>query len=266
VRNTGKRGLPYNSDNYTLPWSLSGQNSQVSWAYNWYSAGSSGINGQETSNPALTYIPMLWSNSPDLVNVWPTNAQQAIRNGADAILAFNEPDACWPGSGCMSVNDSVRAYRNYIQPFAGQAKLGAPAVTNVGLDWLDQFLGNCTGCTIDFVPIHWYSNVYAFGYLQSVVQSAYQVILKHYPEGRPIWLTEFGILDGTGGTEAQIEAFLQQALPWLDAVPYVDRYAWFMDAPGFLINANRSGLSQQGLIYNSYTAPCSNWNNTAGTC
>jgi len=187
--------------------------------------------------------------------------------GADALLSFNEPDACYGGSSCMAVNDSVAAYMGYMQPFAGKARLGAPAVTNVGLEWLDDFLGNCSGkCRIDFVPIHWYSNVYAFSYLQYVVETAYNLTKVYYPGGLPIWVTELGILDGTGGTEAQVESFMQQAVSWLDAVPYVERYAWFYDGPNFLINANGSGLSAQGRIYNSYTAPCPNWNNAVGTC
>ena len=82
---------------------------------------------------------------------------------------------------------------------------------------------------------------------------------------KPIVITEFGIESG-GGTPAQIQAFMQQALPWLDAVPYVEKYAWFLDAPGYLIADDGNGLSAQGTIYNSYTASCANWNNAAGTC
>ena len=163
----------------------------------------------------------------------------------------------------MTVNQSVSAYLSYMQPFAGKARLGAPAVTNGGypssLTYLSWFMGNCTGCTIDFVNLHWYSNVYAFSYLQYYVELAYN------QTGLPIWVTEFGI-DSSGGTDAQYQAFLQQALPWLDAVPYVERYAYFYDGPGYLINANGSGLSAQGVIYNSYTANCTGWNNDQGTC
>lgn len=44
-----------------------------------------------------------------------------------------------------------------MEPFAGKAKLVGPAVTNGGgVEWLQQFLGNCTGCTIDAVAMHWY--------------------------------------------------------------------------------------------------------------
>lgn len=197
------------------------------------------------------------------MSVWAEKAQAAIDEGADALMSFNEPDVCYPGSACMSVDQSVTAYKKAMQPFAGKIRLGAPAVSDggapTGLTYLRDFMGNCTGCTFDFINIHWYNNVYAFGYLQYYVEQAYKQF------GLPIWITEFGI-DGSGGTDAQYQAFLQQALPWLDAVPYVERYAWFLDAPGYLINANGSGLSAQGMIYNSYTAACPNWNNTDGHC
>lgn len=78
----------------------------------------------------------------------------------------------------MNVSTAVSAYQEWIQPFAGQALLGAPAVTNsggtpadpMGLLYLEYFIGNCTGCTIDFINLHWYSNIYAgAGYLENYV-------------------------------------------------------------------------------------------------
>ena len=67
-----------------------------------------------------------------------------------------------------------------------------------------------------------------------------------------------------GGQDLSYDAL--QALPWLDAYPNVVRYAYFYDGPGYLVGADGSGLSARGLIYNSYTAACGNWNNTAGHC
>ena len=61
-----------------------------------------------------------------------------------------------------------------MQPFAGGAKLGAPAVTNggspMGLTYLEYFIGNCTGYTIDFIPIHWYGQWWNIDYLYWYVQ------------------------------------------------------------------------------------------------
>jgi len=106
---------------------------------------------------------MLWSNSSTLTSTWAANAQYGIENGATALLGFNEPDLCVPGSACMSLNSSVTAWKQYMEPFAGKALLGSPAVTNggstgtdyMGADYLNYFIGNCTGCHIDFVNMHW---------------------------------------------------------------------------------------------------------------
>lgn len=252
VQNSYKRGLAYNDPNYTKFFSLSGQGSKVSWAYNWYSTPYS--KGEPTSgfNPALRFIPMLWSNASDLTSVWNVNVNAAIsKYRADAILAFNEPDGCGNGGSCMSVAASVEAYKKWIVPFKGKVLLGAPAVTNgegtgIGLSYLSSFLSKCTGtsCPIDFIPIHWY------GYAGDPTGFKNYVIAAHQVAGtKPLWITEFGC---TAGTEAQIETFLKTVLPWLASLSYVTRYAYFYDAPNYLLNAAGTALSTQGQIFNTY--------------
>jgi hypothetical protein len=166
----------------------------VSFEYNWYN---SPLSGSETTkaNPALTYIPLLFDDSPASTGPWAAAAQAAIDAGADALFSFNEPDACYDGSACMTVAQSVVGYQQYMQPFAGQVKLGAPAITASGLydGYLSQFMGNCTTCQIDFINLHWYANVYAFSYLQSHIETAH----KMFP-GYPIYVTEIGN-DNSGG-------------------------------------------------------------------
>ncbi|THX15132.1 hypothetical protein D6D13_02566 [Aureobasidium pullulans] len=249
VKNTGKRGLSYNNPAYTMPFSLSGQNSQVSWAYNWYQTPGSGF------NPALEYVPMLWSNASDLLRDWPTNAQAAINAGSKHLLGFNEPDLCVAGAGasCMEMDYAVKAWKQYMEPFAGKALLGSPAVTNggspLGLTWLSNFMGNCTGCHIDFVNIHWYSNKWAgANYFKQQVQAAHAM-----SGGRPVWITEFG-LDNSDGTytTAELQSFLEEVMTWMDETDYVQRYAYFMDTTGMLMNSAGTDMSDTGNMYNSY--------------
>lgn len=61
------------------------------------------------------------------------------------------------GSACMTVNASIAAYRTAMNPFAGQALIGAPAVTNdgapSGLTYLGNFLAGCPDCHVDFVNV-----------------------------------------------------------------------------------------------------------------
>ncbi|KAL1305468.1 hypothetical protein AAFC00_002346 [Neodothiora populina] len=252
VKNSGKRGLAYNNPDYTQFFSLSGQNSQVSWAYNW--------NFDEPNmadfNPALEYIPLMFNNNKDVLSKWPTAAQAAIDNGTTTLFSFNEPDFAYSGSGSnyMDIDTAVETWIKYMEPFAGKARLVAPAVTNVGapagLTWLENFISNCTNCTIDAINIHWYSNKWAgANYLKSHVQSA-----KAIAGGRPIIMSEFG-LDNSDGTysDADLLAFLETALPWLDAQDYIEKYAYFMDTTGYLLNSAGTAMSDSGVLYNNYT-------------
>ena len=69
--------------------------------------------------------------------------------------------------------------------------------------------------------------------------------------GRKLWITEFGT---TSGSAAQISTFLQTNMQWMDSgngKSMVERYAWFMDTTGNLINSNGVGLSDLGKLYNS---------------
>ena len=241
-----------------MPFSLSGQNSQVSWAYDWYFAPCSTAGVHDCGfNPALEFVPLLYNNDPNLLSQWPAAAQLAIDNGSTALMSFNEPDFCISGSACMNVSTAVYYHQQYMQPFAGKALIGAPAVTNsgstganpMGLLYLQYFLGNCTGCTIDFVNLHWYSNKYAgASYLESHINSA-----RAIAGGRPIWITEFGLDSTFSYTDAELQSFLQHAMPWLDQQPDVARYAYFMDAPGILINSAGNGISGTGMVYDNFT-------------
>jgi hypothetical protein len=248
VKNSGKRGLSYNDPNLTQPFSLSGQSSKISWAYNWYSLPYT--NGQTHSgyNPALSFVPMLWSSASDLTSVWTSNVATAKANyGTTAVLAFNEPDGC-NGQSCMSVASAVSAYQAYINPLKGSVLLGAPAVTNgigtlIGLDYLKTFIKNCTGCQIDFVPIHWYGDASQITDFENYVTAAYAA-----GGNRPLWVTEFGT---TSGTAAATQTFLRSVQAWMDGSSMVAKYAWFMDQPGNLINSNGAGMSPLGSMYNS---------------
>lgn len=206
----------------------------------------------DSYNGVLTFTPMLWSAADDLTSIWNNNVANAIAiHGTDAVLSFNEPDGCcWDcGNSCMNVSESVSAYKKWIQPLAGEVRLGSPAVTNgvgdgVGISYMEQFMDNCTGCTVDFIPLHWYGSVLDPGSFKTYVQSFWTKF------GRPIWITEFAT---TSGTEDQILTFLQNVLPWLDQQTYVQRYAYFMDRNAgspFLLESNNT-LTAIGELFNS---------------
>jgi hypothetical protein len=186
---SGKRGLCYNNPSMTAFFS-----SKVSWAYDW--GQTSGL-----ASP-LEYDPMLWSSDSRLTSTWNSNAKGAIADGASTLLAFNEPDLSTQSN--MDVPTAVAAFQQWMQPFACQARLAAPAVTNsgppMGLTWLQNFLESCTECTIDIIPIHWYDNAINIAYFQSYVQEAYAA-----GGNRPLWVTEFGV----SGTDEEVTVFFE---------------------------------------------------------
>lgn len=117
---------------------------------------------------------------------WSANANAAIAHGTYHLLSFNEPDRCASGGSCMSAKDAANAYRTYMNPFSGRAYLGAPAVTNgpSGMEWLKEFLSLCTGCHIDFVPLHWYDSATNFGYFKNYLTNAHTIARMN------IWIAE----------------------------------------------------------------------------
>lgn len=254
---SGKRGLAFNDGSLTLPFTGS---AEVTWTYNWWSA-------MSPSNhlSSAEYVPMLWSNASDLTSVWSSNVAAMRTQGSKHLLGFNEPDLCIAGAGssCMDLSYAVSTWKTYMQPYAGSMLLGAPAVTNggspLGLTWLSKFMSACTDCTFDFIPVHWYSNKNAgLTYLKSHIEAVRKVA-----NGKPIWITEFGLTDDY--TSAELISFLTEAMAWLDAQSDIARYAYFWDAPGtnWLIDTDGKSLSAAGKLYFGANAPS---DEDDGTC
>ncbi len=229
----GQRGLAYSDP--TLARFFSPYKT-VTWGYNW------GYPSHGLYSP-LEFVPMLWgnpTNNPSYESSWASNVTAAKASGSKHLLAFNEPDI-----NNLSPADAAAAYHKFMDPYAAQGfKLGAPAVTNggppTGFTWLEQFLGNCTMCTIDFVPFHWYANWDQTDYFKQYIQQAYTVA-GHLP----IWITEF---QGLGTVDQQV-TFVKDVVPWLDTQSYVQRYAYFGVFPGILINNASTGLSAIGQAF-----------------
>lgn len=94
------------------------------------------------------------------------NVTDMIKAGTNIshVLGFNEPDGPWSQGGSnMSVSAAVDAWMREIEPLKKLGvKLGAPAVTQRGQDWLAQFMAQCANCTVDFIPLHYYGNLSGF--------------------------------------------------------------------------------------------------------
>jgi hypothetical protein len=245
---SGKRGLAYNDAKYTK--NFGGPNSPITWQYNWNSQPYAPNNlSFGMMNPSLKFLPQLWSLAEDLTTHWHTAATIAIdKHGADALMAYNEPDCCTPGAGsaCMlDIPAAVQGYKNMMSPYyKTNIKLGMPAVTNgdTGIPWAQKFLELCKDCQIDFAPMHFYTDPQApFEYFTGYVKNFTEVV-----KPRKVWITEFAL---NKGTDEQNAAFLKKAMEWLDKNEDVERYAYFWAGPKSLCNEDGS-LTVLGKLYN----------------
>jgi hypothetical protein len=229
-----KRGLAYNEASFLSAFTGSLSN----WCYNWGST----PGGDVPSN--LEYVPMLWSDTDSFTGDWDSAVSTAKSSGSSHLLSFNEPDLSSQSN--IAFGQAASSYMTYMQPYAGSFKLGAPAVTNgdaasgMGLGYLSSFISSCKdlGCTIDFVPIHWYNDA------SQVEDFKNHVTQAHTAGGnRPVWITEIG---ASGSTDAQ-QSFLEEVIPWLDSQDFVERYAYFMVSDGSLMSG--SSVSALGKTY-----------------
>ncbi|KAJ6610462.1 hypothetical protein B0H10DRAFT_2166048 [Mycena sp. CBHHK59/15] len=154
-----KRGLPLVQGSAPdLPKATGGQ---CSWFYNW--------SPSAPTNASLVFF-----------------AAAVTQAGASTILAFNEPDLPAPQANIPAV-EAAQLWQQHIQPLkASGVRLGSPAFTEA-----------CTGCTIDFVVVHWYG------------EGADN--FSRYLESKPIWVTEFA---ETSADDAAVASFMAEVLAW----------------------------------------------------
>lgn len=226
-----KRGLAYNNESPSLePWV---NYPKISWAHCWASV-------DFDLPPSIEFVPTLSDLSSDAVPVWKANVEKSLarQTGETKYLQFlNEPDQ--PGQKALTDPASAAAaFKKYMNEYAApNVKLGSPSVTNgvvngMGLEYLKNFLAACQGCTIDFIPVHWYGCGDGCKVEQDVALFKKQIQdAINLADKKPVWIPEFQRL---GSLSSQKE-FLEQVLPWLDAKSEIERYAYFMVKEGFLL-------------------------------
>ncbi|KAJ2930622.1 hypothetical protein H1R20_g6470, partial [Candolleomyces eurysporus] len=207
-RKNPKRGLAFAAE---LPGDILNVNqtaSVISWQYDWANLPPAYL---ATSN--IKYIPMQWGSGSIDRFVDAVRAQ-----GADTILAFNEPD--FVNEANMDPTEAARLWMAYIEPLKQYGvRLGGPAVTaaGTGRPWLQQFFAACGECSIDFLPIHWY------GVGTSGFYDYLWTIHNEYPR-LPVWVTEYA---DTSDNETEVLSFMNETMRYMDDLEWIERYAWF---------------------------------------
>lgn len=227
------------------------------WYYNW------GLGS--TSQPNYEYVPMAWGAG----GASPASINDLIRKKKTThLLGFNESDNCSGESG---------QYNNLCQPAVAVAyyenlmstgvRLGSPAPRENGpTTWLLEFarIAKEKNVRFDFVAVHWYD--WGSNPAGSPNASAEQIFnrFKLYLENvyriyqLPVWITEFNANPNRGNTTQ--EAFLRLALPYLDTLRFVERYAYFQPNPAFAQNQVEtayylnpdSSLTNIGTLYKNH--------------
>jgi hypothetical protein len=175
------------------------------------------------------------------------------------VLGFNEPDI--PSQANMGADAAAELWRAHVLPLKARfpgLRLGSPAVSNApqGRAWLDEWfakLGGVASSGVDFVAVHYYS--------PDVKHFAEYVEGMHRRYGRRVWVTEFCCTNWNPAappSEAQALRFMTEAVRFLEAADFVERYAWFgaMEDVGEAVgrvNGLQDGgrLSEAGKLYTS---------------
>ncbi|MCP2163600.1 glycoside hydrolase family protein [Goodfellowiella coeruleoviolacea] len=208
---------------------------RVGWYHNWDSG------RQNIAAPAgVEFVPTIWGAG----SVTQARLDQARAEGS-TLLGFNEPDLAEQAN--MSVE---RALELWPRLQSTGMRLGSPVVAHSGDvagGWLDRFLSGAAARSlrVDFIALHWYGSDFsaaAVDHLRGYLQAVWDRYHK------PIWLTEFALIDFSGATpryptQQQQVDFVRGATAMLNQLSYVERYAWFA------LPTDRSGTG----LYNGTT-------------
>lgn len=200
------------------------------WFYNW--------NNNNNSLPNYEYVPMAWGASgalPASINLI-TQKKKTTH-----VLGFNESDNCEDQSGQFNNLCQPAVAVAYYENLMGLGvRLGTPAPRENGpTTWLLEFakIAKERNVRFDFVAVHWYD--WGSSPANSPNADPQQIFNRfkaylanvHNIYQLPIWITEFNANPNRGNPIQ--EAFLRLALPYLESLDYVERYAYFQPNPQY---------------------------------
>ena len=233
----------------------------VSWWYDW--------GRDDVSTTTQSYVPMMWG----AYSTFETTMNTVIsKTNVTHFSAFNEPDSRTQGGGSLITTDPLVAVPYYKRMLRSGMRMGSPATTEGQYNnWLLDFTNEAKlqNLRVDYVAVHWYDwgNVCTnftgcdltmpipgktvsmdvnaiFNRFKTYITNVYNLYKK------PIWITEFHAHDIR--PDAVHAAFMTLALPWLDANPNVERYAYFFgdDVP----TRSNNALTPSAQFYSDHVS------------
>ena len=243
-----KRGLAYSASSLA---DLQALSPGVSWFYNWALAPDPGV-AATYDQAGFAYMPMIWGSASV------GGADAALTASEQYLLTFNEPDffaqsnltpqqaaALWPQIEQIASAHGLAIVSPALNYCGGGCNETSP------FDWFDAFFAACTGCKVDALAVHWYA-------CTKDALTGYITQMKQY--GLPIWLTEFSCLDGSDTSLPTEQAYMTDALAYLESEPAVVRYSWFTgrfpQTPTIDLLGSDGELTALGEQYVSAPASC----------
>lgn len=204
------------------------------WAYSWALAPAASCPG------SAHFEPMFWGARSV------ANSSSLAPASATHILGFNEPNG--KDQSNLSPQQAAGLWPAVVQ--AAQAhglKLVAPVPSGDDTAWLDEFFAACRcEAGVDVVALHPYVCTVA------ALNKSLGTWAKY---GKPLWVSEFNCGDGAANASAARHlGYMREALPFLDADPRVQRYAWMSGRdtkiPGAALFEGPGGqLTELGRLY-----------------
>lgn len=190
----------------------------ISWHYNWTPT----WQGKKINN--AEYVPMFWGDRPWCHSGYPGLKVDHSKMQTSPLLTFNEPDRA--NQSNMTV---AKALEMWPMMEKTNRRLGSPVTVHADNAWMKEFMKEAEkkNYRIDFICVHWYGVNDADNFINHI-ESIYKLYKK------PIWITEFAIADWKAKDikdnkekPADVIRFMRKALPKLEKLKYVERYAWF---------------------------------------
>ena len=170
-------------------------------------------------------------------------------------MSFNEADDCTGQSGqwgSLCVPDTAALWHRYSMKI-GLRIVSPSCREHEELGWLKTVntIMVPAGTRMDVIGMHWYDweGLTSASDANSIFTRFKSRVINCYNYYKmPIWIDEFNA--NPARSTAIQDAFLQLALPWLESLPYVERYAYFQTSttPGNFLDANNN-LTTTGTIY-----------------
>ena len=216
----------------------------ASWGYDWARNDKDGLSADKF------YAPMQhnagWPNRGTLhkkYHDWNNDVKPAY------LLGFNEPDR--PDQADMTVARGVELWPELM---AMDVPLVSPAPAQGGEDWwLNNFMDQADGLgyRVEYAGGHWYSGPSVDGIFNHIND------VQNKANGRPVWLTEFSVVDWSNGngdwSEESNYNFILEFLWRAESKNNLEKYAIFIFTGGTPTNPW------------DLTNPRSNFRNSNGT-